>query len=436
MENLGTLRRTRYAREVGEENGEVALMGWVHDIRDLGGVRFFLMRDRTGIIQVTFKRGKTSDELMQKFSALGREYVVAVRGNVEKSERAPRGIELFPTELKILNTAAEQLPLDVTDKVKADLDTRLNARVLDLRKPRVNAVFRIRDRIFSAARDYFSFNNFLEIHTPKIIKAGAEGGATLFPISYFDQEAFLSQSPQLYKEVLTSCFDRVYEISPFFRAEPSDTVRHISEFIGIDAELAFGDENDVMKVVEDLFYHVALTVKTQCAEELEILGRKMEIPKPPYKRLPYTEALEMLREKGEKLEFGEDLGTDHEKMLGQMLNGEPFFITYYPRKLKPFYIQWVEDDPTLSCSFDFDFGLMELVSGGQRIHEKEKLVENMKFLGLNPQKFEHHIKTFEWGMPPHGGFGMGGDRLVMVLTGVSNIREAVLFPRDIKRLTP
>ncbi|MFH1787007.1 MAG: aspartate--tRNA(Asn) ligase [archaeon] len=433
VDNMGDWRRTCFVADV-RAGQDVILMGWVHEVRLLGKINFFLLRDRSGIAQITAKREEVPQEITEKIKQLGREFVVAVKGKAQASKIAKRGIEIIPQEIRIINTAQRQLPLDVTGITPADLDTRLNARAVDLRRPEILAIFKIRDKVFDAAREYLSGEGFIEVHTPKIIKAGAEGGATLFPISYFDQQAYLSQSPRLYKEILTSCFDRVYEIAPFFRAEPSDTVRHISEFTGIDIELAFGDDEDAMKALENMFYHIVTKVREGCAEELKMLGRELDIPKPPYRRVTYEEALEILDKSGKKLKFGDDIDTESEKALGENVKG-PFFITNYPADIKPFYIM-PADKPKLSRSFDFDFGGIELASGGMRIHEREMLLESLKKHGNDPADFEHHLKAFDWGMPPHAGWGLGGDRLVMVLTGVSNVRECIAFPRDMKRLTP
>ncbi|MFC1454982.1 aspartate--tRNA(Asn) ligase [Candidatus Undinarchaeota archaeon] len=433
-DEIGDWRRTGFSSDI-EPGQDVVLMGWVHEVRLLGKINFFLLRDRDGLIQITAKKEEAPAEVTDTIKKLGREFVVAVKGKVVESKIAKMGKEVIPEEIRILNPAKKQLPLDVTGITPAELDTRLNARVVDLRRPEVLSIFKIRDQVFTSAREYLEGEGFIEVHTPKIIKAGAEGGATLFPISYFDQQAYLSQSPQLYKEILTSCFDRVYEISPFFRAEPSDTVRHISEFTGIDAELAFGNEEDAMKELENMFYYIVSHVKKECADCLEQLGKEINIPKPPYKRVTYDDALKLLEKDGRKIEWGEDIDRESETILGEKMK-DPFFITGYPTEDKPFYIMPDPDRPEVSKSFDFDYGGIELSSGGMRVHDRKMLIENLKKKGQDPKDFEHHLNAFEWGMPPHAGWGVGGDRLVMVLTGVSNVRECIAFPRDMKRLVP
>jgi len=243
-----------------EATGEVVLAGWVHEIRLLGKLAFIKLRDRSGIVQVVVK----DPELLEAAKKIGREYVISVKGEAVESKQAKGGKEVIASGLTILNTAAEHMPLDIRGNVHADLDTRLDARVVDLRNEKVRAVFEVRNAVLRSAREWFDTNKYFEVQTPKIIKAGAEGGATLFKIDYFGGNAYLSQSPQLYKEMLTSSLEKVYEIGPFFRAEPSDTSKHISEFTGIDMEAAFLDEQEVMTELENLFWNAVEYVKENC----------------------------------------------------------------------------------------------------------------------------------------------------------------------------
>jgi len=409
---------------------DVVLGGWVHEIRLLGKLAFIKLRDNSGIIQVVVKEPK----LLEIAKKVGREYVISVKGKTVPSKQAQGGKEVIAEKLEILNTAAEHMPVDIRGNVHADLDTRLDARAVDLRNEKVRAVFEIRNAVFEGSRDWFKDNGYFEVQTPKLIKAGAEGGATLFKLDYFGGDAYLSQSPQLYKEILTSSFERVCEIGPFFRAEPSDTSKHISEFTGIDMEAAFLDEQEAMDEMESIFFGVVSYVKKECKESLGILERKLDFSKPPYKRISYDEALKKL-EKDIKIGWGEDIGTEGEKILGEKLK-DPFFIHHYPTELKPFYIMPEKDNPKVCKSFDFDVGGLEIASGGMRIHQREELENNMKDHGMDPKNFGEHLKFFDWGMPPHSGWGTGGDRLAMVISGVENIRETILFPRDLKRLTP
>jgi aspartyl-tRNA synthetase len=267
------------------------------------------------------------------------------------------------------------------------------------------------------------------------VATATESGAALFPISYFEREAFLSQSPQLYKEVLTSCFDRVFEIGPIFRAEEHDTTRHLNEVTSIDIEAAFATQDDVMDILEELLVHVFRQVKKECIEELAVLKHELVEPKTPFPRITYDEALRMLDGAGVKVPWGEDLPTPAERKLGELI-ADAYFIVDWPTTIKPFYIMPREDNPELSYAFDLMYKDLELASGGTRIHQEELLIKQLKQKGLSPEHFESHLRNYRLGMVPHAGWGLGLDRLVMVLTGLENIREAVLFPRDRRRLTP
>lgn len=437
LDDLGNWRRTHFSTDVTPElaGSEVTLMGWVSNIRDLGGLKFFILHDIRGTIQITAPKAKVGQDVLNKIDALTAESVVAVKGKVVAIEQAPRGVEVVPQEIKLLNLATTPLPLDPTGRIKADLDTRLDARVLDLRRPKQRAIFRIRHKVLQIVREFLVSRNFMEVNTPKIVATATESGAALFPISYFDREAFLSQSPQLYKEVLTACFDRVFEIGPIFRAEEHDTTRHLNEVTSIDIEAAFVTQDDVMQILEELIAEVFRRVRMECAEELAILNHELEELKTPFRRITYDEALKMLDDAGIKVPWGEDLSTPAERKLGEIIP-TAYFIVDWPTAIKPFYIMPREDNPELSYAFDLMYKDLELASGGTRIHQEELLIKQLKQKGLNPDHFESHLKNFRYGMVPHAGWGLGLDRLVMVLAGLENIREAVIFPRDRKRLTP
>jgi aspartyl-tRNA synthetase len=437
LDELGDWRRTHLSAEVRPKlaGQEVTLMGWVGDVRDLGGIKFFILHDTGGTIQITAPKAKTDKKILDKIDSLSRESAVAVRGKVVAAKQAPRGVEVVPADIKLLNLAATPLPLDMTGRIKADLDTRLDARLLDLRLPRSAAIFKIRHEALQTIREYLVSEGFIEVNTPKIVATATESGAALFPISYFEREAFLSQSPQLYKEVLTACFDRVFEIGPIFRAEEHDTTRHLNEVTSVDIEAAFTTEDDVMQILQDLVVQVFKQVKRKCAEELKVLEHKLEVPKTPFRRINYDEAIKMLDKAGVKVPWGEDFPTPAERKLGELIGGG-YFVTDWPTVIKPFYIMPREDNPKLCRAFDLMYGSLELASGGMRIHQEGLLKKQLKAKGLNPERFESHLKNFRWGVPVHSGWGLGLDRLVMVLTASKNIRECVLFPRDRKRLTP
>ncbi|MEM1537379.1 MAG: aspartate--tRNA(Asn) ligase [Candidatus Nezhaarchaeales archaeon] len=418
-----------------KEGKEVRLLGWVHSVRDLGKIRFIILRDKSGLIQLVISRSFTPPEAFEEAAKLRKEYVVEVKGVVSKTGRAPGGAEVHVKSLKVLREASVPTHLEPDQHVKLSMDERLDGRILDLRRPSNMALFKINAEVLKAIRAFLDLKGFIEVHTPRIIATATEGGAALFPIAYYDKEAFLTQSPQLFKEQLTSVFEAVYEIGPLFRAEESHTVRHVSEFIGVDVEQAFATEEDVMKLLEELIYTVVKHVKEKCSEDLKELGVDLKVPTLPFKRLDYAEAVELLRQRGFDIRWGEDLSTEAERILGTIYP-EPHFIVNWPTKLKPFYIMYKEDNPEICYAFDLSYGWIEIASGGRRVHDKEILVRRLKDQGLNPEAFQYHLKVFDWGMPPHAGWGLGLARLMMAITNRENIREVILFPRDRWRLTP
>lgn len=437
LDSLGDWRRTHLTDEVSPKlaGKEVILMGRVVDARDHGGIKFFVLSDISGSIQITAPKAKVDKKILDKIDALTKESAVAVKGKVVAAKQAPRGIEVVPAEIKILNLAETPLPLDPTGRAKANIDTRLDVRALDLRRPESLAIFKIRHQVLQTCRDHLVSKGFVEVNTPKIVATATESGAALFPITYFEREAFLSQSPQLYKEVLTGCFDKVFEIGPIFRAEEHDTPRHLNEATSIDIEMAFATEDDVMKILEELISHIFSDVKKKCADELKILEHKFEVQKIPFPRVTYDEAIKKLERAGLKMLWGEDLSMPAERKLGELMGGA-YFVTDWPSAIKPFYTMPREDNPKLAHAFDLMYKEIELASGGTRVHQEELLTKQLKQKGLSPERFESHIKNYRAGLPPHAGWGLGLDRLVMVLTGADNIRECVLFPRDRQRLTP
>jgi len=437
LDDLGDWRRSHYTTEVTPniDGKEVIVMGWIRDIRDLGGIRFIVLQDKLGRVQITIPESIVDKETLKKSSLLHRQDCIAVKGIVRRMEKAPRGVEIIPKEIRILGVAKHPLPIDVTGKTPADIDVRLDARVLDLRTDRSQAIFKIRHTVLEATRNFLLKEGFLEVNTPKIIASATEGGAALFPIVYFEREAFLAQSPQLYKEELTIDFEKVFEIGPAYRAEKSHTRRHITEFTSIDIEEAFVTAEDVMKVAEELIYHICKTVREKCREELRILKHKVDLPSLPMKRLTYDRIIEELRERDVKIEWGEDIPTAAYRILGE-IHPYFYFITDWPTKLKPFYIKPRDDNPEISEGFDLMWSWIEIASGGTRIHKKDLLIKRLKEQGLHIESFKYHLQTFDYGMPPHAGWAIGLERLVMMLTGVKNIREVVLFPRDRFRLIP
>ena len=429
----------KWTSDIGEEDvgKEVILYGWVHEVRDLGGLVFLLLRDREGIIQVTLPKKKVPAEVFEIAKKIHRESVIKVVGVVKKEPKAPGGYEIIPKEIEVLNEAMVPLPLEVTEKVPAELDTRLDHRFMDLRKPRVQAIFRIRHQMMQSVRRFLSDEGFIEVHTPKIVSTATEGGTELFPISYFEKEAFLNQSPQLYKQILMGAgLERVFEIGPIFRAEEHNTTRHLNEAISIDIEMSFTDHEGVMNVLERLVQRVYEDVVENCQKFLDWLNVKLEIPEVPFERITYDEALEIARKRGEDIPWGEDLSTPALRAIGEEMENRHYFIVDWPTESKPFYAMPYEDRPEICKSFDLMKGALELASGAQRIHKYDLLVERIKQCGLSPESFEFYLEAFRYGMPPHAGWGLGAERLLMSMLDLKNIREAVLFPRDRHRLTP
>ncbi|HYR80845.1 MAG TPA: aspartate--tRNA(Asn) ligase [Thermoplasmata archaeon] len=419
---------------------EASLAGWVEDVRNLGGIAFLIVRQRDGTFQATIKK-KSDPDLFNRASKVVRESVVAVRGRIEPNPQVRNGWELTATALDVLSPAAAPLPLPIADKVGADMDTRFDNRPLDLRKPERRAIFRVRAVVAAAFRSYLDRQGFVEVQTPKLAGAGAEGGATLFETNYFGRRAFLSQSPQLYKQMLMSTgLDRVYEIAPAFRAEPSDTVRHVTEFTSFDGEVSWIErQEDFFPLLEGAVDAAIERVRAECKADLALLRLEPKRPALPLKRLPYPEALEILRGRGKRLRDGDDIDTEGEKILGQEMGQdgrELYFITEYPTAIKPFYVMAKTDEPEYSFSFDLEYKGDEMASGGQREHRYDVLLARMKEKALNPENFEFYLKAFRYGMPPHGGWGFGLDRFVQKLLDLPNIREAILFPRDRVRLVP
>lgn len=415
---------------------EVIVMGWVHSIRALGKIIFVILRDREGFVQIVAPKQKVGEDLFKQIKKLGTEDVIAVKGKVIANEKAPNGFEILPLELEVLNTAQRPLPLDPSEKVPAELDTRLENRFLDLRRPKIQAIFKIRSEMLKSVRKTLYNEGFIEVNTPKLVASCTEGGTELFPISYFEREAFLGQSPQLYKQMLMATgLDRVFEIAPIFRAEEHNTRRHLNEATSIDIEMAFADDNDAMEMLEKVVYNAFVDVYENRSKEIETLGIKFDIPPKKFDRITYDEAIEIANSKGVEIVWGQDLSREAEKAIGEEMGGL-YFITDWPSETRPFYTMPKEDNPEVCKAFDLMYKDLEISSGAQRIHQYDLLVENIKKKGLNPDGFTYYLEAFKYGMPPHAGWGLGADRFTMVLTQQENIRECVLFPRDRQRLTP
>ena len=426
------ISRTHLIEELNSsmEGQDVIFGGWVVDLRKLGKMAFLTVRDVTGMCQVIVK-----GDSMSLLEGLNRQSVVRISGKVQASKAKDFDFEILAIEIQILAKAEYPLPIDPIGRLESDIDNRLNSRALDMRNQKTASIFKLRSQVLTSIRETLINKKFIEINTPKIIGSASEGGADLFGLDYFGKQAYLAQSPQLYKEQMTIGLERVFEISSFYRAEKSHTGRHLSEFTSVDIEAAMMDYTDVMDILESIVIDVFKYTSENSKTEQQEIGHEIKVPNSPFERVTYTQALEELSGLDIKIEFGEDLQDSHLRSLGEKHSGF-FFLTDWPMSLKPFYIHEKDDDPTLSRSFDLQYGYLELSSGGRRLHDPEQLKVRLKEQDLDPSSFEEHLKTFGWGMPPHSGWGMGLDRLMTVLVGIDNVREVVLYPRDPDRLKP
>ncbi len=410
----------------------VLLKGWVFEIRELGKIRFLLLRDVSGIVQCVIKDSKT------KTSDLTLESVVEIRGKVKKAqikaEHARDDIEVEVSDLKILNKA-EELPIQVNEKTTTTgLDKRLDYRSLDVRKPKIKAIFKIQSTIINVFREFFYNKGFIEIQPPGIIATSTEGGTDLFEAKYFERKAYLAQSPQLYKQIGAISMEKVFSTSPVWRAEKHDTSRHLNEARQMDIECAFYNDIEIMKWLEKVIQYIVKKIIKDCSKELKVLDMKLKVPKAKY--LTYKKAVDMLSKKGIKIKHGDDLEPEAERKLCSLFPDTIIFTYEWPIELKPFYI-WPKDKKKgISGGFDAVYGGVEICSGGQRVHIPEKLIDQLKSKKLNPEDFKWYIDAFRYGAPEHAGWSIGLERLTQAILSLSNIREGTLFPRDRKRLTP
>ena len=424
--------RTHYIEDVNVDmkGQEVVIGGWVEDLRKMGKMTFLTLRDVTGITQIIL-----TDDVMRSINDITRQSVVRVTGKIQDTKARDFKCEIKASEINVLANASHVLPIDPIGRLESHIDNRLNSRALDMRNQKTASIFKIRHYVLASLRKTLSEKKFIEITTPKIIGSASEGGANLFSLDYFGKQAYLAQSPQLYKEQMTIGLERVFEIASFYRAEKSHTGRHLSEFTSVDIEAAFMDYTDVMDVLEDLVLNTFKYVSENCKVEQEIIGNKINIPNSPFQKITYSKALEELNSKDAKLEFGDDLLDSHLRVIGENHPGF-YFLTDWPIKLKPFYIMENQDSPEISESFDLQYGYLELSSGGTRLHNAEKIKARLSEQNLDPTKFSEHLQAFEWGMPPHAGWGLGLERLLTVILGIDNVREVILYPRDPERLKP
>ncbi len=421
-----------------KDKKEAFLEGWIHDLRDLPKARFLLLRDATGIVQCVLKQGSKGFE-----EKLSLESVISVKGKVKQAkltseELTLKNIEVEVEELILLNKA-EKLPIQVFEKDKdilTDLSTRLDHRSLDLRRKRTKAIFKIQSEISTSFREFFKKDNFIEIQCPSIIASASEGGTELFEVKYFEKKAYLAQSPQLYKQLCAISLEKVFTITPVWRAEKHNTVRHLNESRQMDIEVAFNDDMQVMKYLEECVKYIVSNVVKNCAKELEDLNLKLEIPKSKY--LSYDETIETLNKNKLKIKNGDDLSPEAEKKLNEIYPNTIIFVHSWPLELKPFYIlpKTFNEKEKLSKGFDALFSGIEISSGGQRVHIPEILVKQLKKKGLNPENFKFYVDSFRFGSAIHSGWSIGLERFTMALLKLDNIREACIWPRDRDRITP
>jgi len=428
-----------YIEEISEklDNKKVLIKGWVSETRNLGKVQFVLLRDKTGLIQCV----SHNENLQKQISKISNESVVEIEGLVKLNKIAKKGIEISIEKINLLSESLTPLPIDTSEKSKTLIDKRLDYRFLDLRRPKISAIFKIRSKIFNIVSNFFDNNGFVSINTPKITAGGVESGAEQFSIDYFGKEAFLTQSPQVYKQMFVlSGLEKVYEIGTVFRAEKSHTTRHLTEFTGIDFEIGFiKDENDIMDIIEEFFKYLLKDLKEKCKEELSLLNVKIEIPE-NILRITLDEAKKLLEKKGKKLKENDDPDPEAEKLIGELVkekyDSDFVFLTLYPWEKRPFYHMRPENNKKVTKSFDLLYKGVEIATGAQREHRYNILKEQAKEKGIDLDKMSFYADIFKYGSCPHGGVGLGFDRIVQRLLNLDNVREAILLPRDPERLTP
>ncbi len=436
-----TEKDTREISEIlaEEQDGqEICIHGAIHKIRDMGEVAFIILRKREGLVQTVYEEGLTNIPLKE----LAEEMTVEVTGMVAAEERAPHGFELRLRTVKILSRPVETMPVAINKwKMNASLETRLDLRPLTLRNVRERARFRIQEGIVRGFREYLRDQGFTEIHSPKIGARGAEGGANLFRLEYFHKHAVLAQSPQFYKQMMVGVFDRVFETAPVFRAEKHNTKRHLNEYTSLDFEMGYIDSfRDIMEMETGFLQYTMQLLEKDYGKELQIL----DVTLPKVDQIPqvrFDRAKELVAEKyHRKIRNPYDLEPEEEALIGQYfkeeLDADFVFVTHYPSKKRPFYAMDDPEDETFTLSFDLLFQGLEVTTGGQRIHEYQMLVDKLADRGMTDEGMEQYMMVFRHGMPPHGGLGIGLERLTMKLLGEDNVREATLFPRDVNRLEP
>ncbi len=415
------------------DNQKVTLAGWVHEVRKLKNVTFLLLRDITGIIQITGKYDVCDKSIIEGMD-IPKESVISVEGTVKINPEAKIGFEIIPTKITNLNPISKVIPFETTGKVPAELDTRLDYRYIDLRRLQTEAIFKIESTILNSFRNFLYNQGFNEIRTSSIVAEATEGGADLFPLQYFEEKAYLAQSPQLYKQMaVIGGLDKVFMIMPVYRAEKSNDLYHLNEITQMDVEIGFSDYNDAEKLLADTLKFIISEVINRNEKDLKTLGIELNVPNT--KIVEYAEVIKQLKEKGENIEFGDDFSREHEKAIEKYF-GESVLVTEFPTKVRAFYSMPNENNKEISHSYDLIYKGMEISSGAQRIHIADMLVDAIKERGMDPNNFKSYVDAFRCGAPPHAGWSIGLERLAMQITGMKNIRECAMFPRDRKRISP
>ncbi|MDI6720747.1 MAG: aspartate--tRNA(Asn) ligase [Candidatus Aenigmarchaeota archaeon] len=429
--------RTHYSTDVRPQQ-QVKVAGWVDEKRDLGGLVFVLLRDGRGRIQITAKKGNS---LAERFKKLGKEDVISVEGRAVENASAPNGIEIVPASLDVLASVTDIIPIEMNEKIQTNLDKRLDYRCLDLRREQSQAIFRIQSMLIQEIQEFLRREGFFQVFTPCIMGVASESGSDVFPVVYYDKEAFLRQDPQLHRQLtIAGGFERIYDVGPSWRAEPSHTTRHLCEHRTCAVEFAFiKDEHDVIQLEQEMVKSALKNLVKDCKTELDALNVKIDVPD-KFPVLEFPKIYDILEELGFKVESGNDYDSEQEKALGDYVkekyNSDFFFVNRFPFAKKPFYVMRFDDDPQWARSTDLIYRGVELSSGGQREHRYEKIIEQAKIKKMSPESVAWFADFFKWAAPPHGGFAIGIERMTKQLLGLENIREATLFPRDTNRLVP
>lgn len=423
-----------FSNAISPDMEEVTVGGWVENIRDLGSIVFVILSDREGSLQLTFKEGEVPKEMLEQAKELTPSSTVKAQGHVREADN-DFGFEIIPHKMKV-NQAEAPLPLDLF-KGTSKLNQRIKWRMLDLRG-KDKEIFRVRSLISKAFEEFLRDRGFIKIETPVISPSATEGGADVFEVKYFDRKAYLRQSPQLYKQLMAASLEKVFEVGPSFRAEPSHTRRHLTEFTSLDLEMAWIDGiEELLDLGEELFSAIFRTLQNEGEEYFKKLGKTLPEPPSSPPRLKYEEVVQQLRKRGIKVE-GKELSSKGERVLGEMMreqyDSDFLWITDYPWESRPFY--HMKKEGNLTKSFDLLFRGMEVITGSQREHRSDVLKAQMKEKGLTPKNFGHYLKSFKYGVPPHGGFACGLARITTLVLELGNVREATLYPRDPETLEP